>query len=427
MKKYYLQYLLPVLVFFFVPFKMTADESYIRGDSNGDGVVNIKDVTCLIDYVMSGSWPDEGTVENKKIKVLFFGNSYTANSVFYLPFILGNNGVDFKVSFFFAAGEGVDYFYNSWDSVAPTLYTFDSETDSVWHSEHIKPKVAVESDDWDLLVLQQFSQVSFVQDSYSNVGNLVNLIKASTEGKDSKIGWNITHPNGQIAYNYPLQSFACMESACQQNGIDVVLPYGTAICNALTKYVCRAYANPSINANRNFKLSDNTHLSPGLPMYIASLAIAQALSDEFSLGFSVQDDTTTPTVAWSTQGSVNYKGISPVYTNINFLAVTDEFRDIAKRAVAAAMENKFTVTQLDGETMKVTYNLTGCHIEGSAPTTGINFGETLSFRIVADEGKTMSSVTSRKIWGSDIPYELGENGEFEKVVTEDLVITATAL
>lgn len=427
MKKYSLLYLFSVLMFIFVPFKMTADDCYIRGDSNGDGLVNIKDVSDLIDYLMSGSWPDDGSEDNNKLKVLFFGNSYTANSVFYLPFILGNHGVDFKVSFFFVAGEGVDYFYNSWDTMAPTIFTFDSETDSLWHSEQMKPKLAVESDDWDLIVLQQFSYVSFIQDSYSNVGNLLSLISSSMAGREYKIGWNITHPNGKVAYNFPLQSFACMESVCQQNGINVQLPYGTAICNALTKYVCRSYANPDSNPNRNFRLSDNSHLSPGLPMYIASLAIAQALSDEFSLGFSVQDDTTTPTVDWSTPESEDYKGIWPTYTNLNFLEVTEEYRDIAKRAVAAAMENKFSVTQLDGETMTVTYNLTGCHIEGSAPTTGINFGETISFRIVADEGKTLDSVTWRKMWGGDISYELGENGEFEKVVTEDLVITATAL
>lgn len=33
-----------------------ASEQYARGDVNQDGAVNIKDVTCLINYLMSGSW-----------------------------------------------------------------------------------------------------------------------------------------------------------------------------------------------------------------------------------------------------------------------------------------------------------------------------------------------------------------------------------
>lgn len=37
----------------------TAGAEYQRGDVDQDGAVNISDVTCLIDYLLSGSWPDE--------------------------------------------------------------------------------------------------------------------------------------------------------------------------------------------------------------------------------------------------------------------------------------------------------------------------------------------------------------------------------
>jgi hypothetical protein len=37
----------------------TAGMEYPRGDVDQDGAVNISDVTCLIDYLLSGSWPDE--------------------------------------------------------------------------------------------------------------------------------------------------------------------------------------------------------------------------------------------------------------------------------------------------------------------------------------------------------------------------------
>ena len=37
----------------------TAGVEYQRGDVDQDGAVNISDVTCLIDYLLSGSWPDE--------------------------------------------------------------------------------------------------------------------------------------------------------------------------------------------------------------------------------------------------------------------------------------------------------------------------------------------------------------------------------
>ena len=37
----------------------TAGVQYPRGDVNYDGQVSISDVTCLIDYLLSGAWPEE--------------------------------------------------------------------------------------------------------------------------------------------------------------------------------------------------------------------------------------------------------------------------------------------------------------------------------------------------------------------------------
>ncbi len=37
----------------------TAGMEYQRGDVNQDGQVSVSDVTCLIDYLLTGSWPDE--------------------------------------------------------------------------------------------------------------------------------------------------------------------------------------------------------------------------------------------------------------------------------------------------------------------------------------------------------------------------------
>ena len=41
-----------------IPFKAAADD-YLRGDVDEDGYVNIADVTTLIDYLLSGVWPED--------------------------------------------------------------------------------------------------------------------------------------------------------------------------------------------------------------------------------------------------------------------------------------------------------------------------------------------------------------------------------
>ena len=59
MKKFSFLYLIPVLMMLAVPFQTSADD-FVRGDCNEDGNVNIADVTCLIDYLLTDHWPDGG-------------------------------------------------------------------------------------------------------------------------------------------------------------------------------------------------------------------------------------------------------------------------------------------------------------------------------------------------------------------------------
>ena len=56
MKKCTFLYFLPVFLMLAFPFKTVAGD-YLRGDNNEDGAVNIADVTCLIDYLLSNEWP----------------------------------------------------------------------------------------------------------------------------------------------------------------------------------------------------------------------------------------------------------------------------------------------------------------------------------------------------------------------------------
>lgn len=50
--------LLTVILILALPLQSLADD-WIRGDIDGDGAVTISDVTCLIDYLLTGQWGDE--------------------------------------------------------------------------------------------------------------------------------------------------------------------------------------------------------------------------------------------------------------------------------------------------------------------------------------------------------------------------------
>lgn len=65
--------LLLVVLLMLASFK--AGVEYQRGDVSQDGKVNITDVTCLIYYLLNGSWPNNGNPEDANTQV------YTANGV----------------------------------------------------------------------------------------------------------------------------------------------------------------------------------------------------------------------------------------------------------------------------------------------------------------------------------------------------------
>ena len=55
MKKFNSFFVLSLLM---LPSLISNAQEYLRGDVNIDGHVSISDVTCLIDYLLKGSWPD---------------------------------------------------------------------------------------------------------------------------------------------------------------------------------------------------------------------------------------------------------------------------------------------------------------------------------------------------------------------------------
>ena len=50
---------------FFAPFQAVADDNYARGDADGDKQVTLKDVTMIIDYLLTGEWSVEPEAEEK--------------------------------------------------------------------------------------------------------------------------------------------------------------------------------------------------------------------------------------------------------------------------------------------------------------------------------------------------------------------------
>ena len=78
-KKIILSFILGMTIVGLLSF--TAGMEYQRGDVNLDGNVNIKDVTCLIDYVLNGTWDDEPVTPEEPEDETFIVNGVTFNMV----------------------------------------------------------------------------------------------------------------------------------------------------------------------------------------------------------------------------------------------------------------------------------------------------------------------------------------------------------
>ena len=67
---------------------LNSSAQYLRGDADEDGSVGISDVTALIDYLLSGSWPGEGDAPQTKV-VTVNGVSFTMVEVKGGTFMMG--------------------------------------------------------------------------------------------------------------------------------------------------------------------------------------------------------------------------------------------------------------------------------------------------------------------------------------------------
>ena len=73
-------------------------------DVNGDGDVTIKDVTMLIDMLLEGSSGGEEPTALEAPSILVLGNSFTLDSWLYVPFLLKDYGINIKLGIYYLAG-----------------------------------------------------------------------------------------------------------------------------------------------------------------------------------------------------------------------------------------------------------------------------------------------------------------------------------
>ena len=189
------------------------------------------------------------------IKILAIGNSYSQNSMHYIPILLKQLGVNesrIKVVNAYIGGGSLQNHANFARSYTPVDVQVFGAVGMPWFRAHLEQ--IIRQDQWDVITLQQNSDNSLNSSTYNeSLDYLVNLV--TTLAPNAKLGWHMTwawanNRNG-VNQNYMYTSIcnAVKEKIVPNNKIKFIIPTGTAIQNARNYYFGDNLTNDGTHLN----------------------------------------------------------------------------------------------------------------------------------------------------------------------------------
>ncbi len=216
--------------------------------------------------------------DNKSIKILAVGNSFSIDGMEYLWDILNDAGYEeIILGNLYIGGCSVKKHWSNIQSNAPA-YTYLKNTYGEWLKIPETPiSFAVTDYDWDIVTLQQNSGSSGIASSYTYIDNVFQYIKQ--QQPNAKIYWHMTWAYQQdtpstafATYNndqltmYNAITSAVAERIVGNGYVDGIIPSGTAIQNMRTTHV------------GDILTRDGNHLSYSHGRYTAALTWFAALT-----------------------------------------------------------------------------------------------------------------------------------------------------
>lgn len=297
-------------------------------------------------------------VAEKEIKILCFGNSFTQDSMSYVPFILQNIAPNIKLNLAIGyiggcplaqhcanlTGEnqvlnGITY--------SPTNYTYQlyESGNAAWKSVGSKSiDEMLAEKEWDIITLQQNgSDAAQSWDvCYAPFIYKIHRLLAEKCGNSIKLGWLLVHG----AYSSTIEGLKSNWQGSAENTQKIqdltpnqlVFPYGTAVQNLRTTPL----ANLGDGGNL---MGDTAHLHEGIGCLAAAYANTLTILDALGLGeVSIIGEDTRPTKAWCTEHGV----LSPNYgaTTNDVVGITEDNCFLAQVAAIQAVKKPYEISDL---------------------------------------------------------------------------------
>lgn len=221
-----------------------------------------------------------GLPQVKSIKILAIGNSFSVDAMEYLYGILDDVGYEeIVLGNLCIGGCALSTHVSNFQSNSPS-YTYCLNTSGKWNlRKSYKPLDALDSEDWDVITMQQASRSSGMPQSFNpHLASLVMLVREHCP--NARFAWHMTWAYQSNAVNSvfglyrndQMMMYDAIKDAVQTTVMPTgyftkLIPTGTAIQNLRASFV-------GDNLTR-----DGYHLSYDKGRYLAALTYAKALTN----------------------------------------------------------------------------------------------------------------------------------------------------
>lgn len=291
------------------------------------------------------------------IKILCFGNSFTQDSMSYVPYILKNIAPNLSLTLGMAYIGGCPLvqhlasFSNEPQELNGATYNYadygysKSINGEKWESLGSKsPDAMIADEDWDIITFQQNGGGAAEDFDVYFAPYIYKLHKLLFDkvGKNIKIGWLLTQGayanTSEGCYNKWLGTANNSKKVLDTTGTSILFPFGTAVQNLRTTSL-----ESLGDGTGGFLMADGGHLQEGIGCLTAAYANALVILNCAGINnVGVIGESTRPDAQFVSD--INVQG--PNLGTSGVIGITDDNCYLAQVAAECAVKNPYEVTDL---------------------------------------------------------------------------------
>lgn len=298
---------------------------------------------------------EDATPQNNEISILMFGNSFTQDSMSYVPFILQNIAPSFKVNIAIAYISGCTLIQHCANlknesmtlngvEYAPQnyiLYYYEAGASAWMQKESMSAESCMKFKEWDVVTFQQAGgQASLAWETYYQPYIYQIQKKVFEKAKKAvKLGWLIIQGAYADSVNGLKNKWELsVENAEKVQNLtanQIIFPFGTAIQNLSTTDLANIGDGVGMTV-------DGGHLQEGLPCLCAAYANTLALLNLAGLeNLSILGENTRPTKDWCVQKNIPGAHFG---SSDSVVGITEENVFLAQYAAIQAFKKPYEIT-----------------------------------------------------------------------------------